>query len=184
MRFEPSTSTFGVLERIHAIWLLATCLLATLFESFFAPLTRKRRGLRAFQRSYALDRLPPLTPEERRTLPTLSGCIACGLCDLGEGLRVARSSGVYAGTMDLMLASSRSMPDFDAAMRSFATVPEARLAELERRCPARIPMQKVAAFVRAKGLLEEEEVRASQGAIATKAPRARGRRANAERRGN
>jgi len=168
LRFEPSASTFGGLERIHAIWLLATCLLATLFESLFAPITGKRRGLRAFQESYALDRLPPLTPEERRTLPTLSGCIACGLCDLGEGLRVVRSAGLYGGTMDLMLASSRSMPDFDAAMRSFAAVPEERLAELEARCPARVPMRQVAAFVRAKGLLEEEGVRASQNAMAAK----------------
>ncbi len=107
-----------------------------------------RRGLRAFQESYAPDRLPPLTPEARRTLPTLSGCIACGLCDLGESSRMSRANGAYTGAMDLMLASSRSMPDFDAALRSFAAVPDERLAELERRCPARVPMRQVAAFVR------------------------------------
>jgi hypothetical protein len=52
--------------------------------------------------------------------------------------------------MDLMLASSRSMPDYDAAARSFAAVGDDRLAELETRCPAHVPMRKVAAFVRAK----------------------------------
>jgi len=110
-----------------------------------------RRGLQAFQESYAPDRLPPLTPDERRILPMLSGCIACGLCDLGEGVRAARSSSAYGGAMDLMLASSRSMPDFDAAMRSFAVVSDERLAELELRCPTRVPMRRVAAFVRDKG---------------------------------
>jgi hypothetical protein len=83
-------------------------------------------------------------------LPTLSGCIACGLCDVGEGARETQSGGAYAGTMDLMLASSRSMPDFDAAARSFAAMSDERLAELERRCPTRVPMRQVAAFVNAK----------------------------------
>jgi hypothetical protein len=63
---------------------------------------------------------------------------------------MARSRGVYAGVMDLMLASSRSMPDYDAAVRSFDAVGDARLAELEARCPTRVPMRQVAALVRAK----------------------------------
>ena len=64
---------------------------------------------------------------------------------------MARSNGAYIGTMDLMLASSRNMPDFDAALRSFAAVSDERLAELERLCPTRVPMRKVAGFVRSKG---------------------------------
>jgi len=135
------------LERLYALLLLGFCLL----KSLLAPMFGARRGLRAFQESYAPDRLPPMTPEERRSLPTLSGCIACGLCDLGESARMGHSGGAYAGTMDLMLASSRSMPDFDAAVRSFAAMSDERLAELELRCPARVPMRQVAAFVRAKG---------------------------------
>ena len=137
------------MERLHALLLLGLCLI----KSLLAPLFGARRGLREFEQSYAPDRLPPLTASERRTLPMLSGCIACGLCDLGEGLRASRSSGAYSGPMDLMLASSRSMPDFDAAARSFASVSDERLAELELRCPARVPMRKVAAFVRAKSAL-------------------------------
>ena len=58
--------------------------------------------------------------------------------------------GVYAGVMDLMLASSRNMPDFDAAARSFEAVGNDRLAELEARCPARVPMRRLAAFVLAR----------------------------------
>ena len=135
------------MERLHALFILALCLV----KSLLAPLFGARRGLREFREDYGPDRLPPVTPDERRVLPLLSGCIACGLCDIGEGVRAVRSGGAYAGAMDLMLASSRSMPDFDAALRSFAAVSDARLAELERRCPTRVPMRTVAAFVRGKG---------------------------------
>ena len=134
------------MDRLHALLILAWALV----RSLLAPLLGTRRGLAEFRSNYAADRLPPLTPEERVLLPQLSGCIACGLCDVGEGARMARSGGAYAGVMDLMLASSRNMPDFDAAARSFAAVGDERLAELEARCPVRVPMRKVAAFVRVK----------------------------------
>jgi len=57
--------------------------------------------------------------------------------------------------MDLMLASSRSMPDYDAAARSFEIVSDARLEELEAICPARVPMRALKLFV----LTKAEELR-------------------------
>ena len=132
--------------RLHALFVLAWGLL----RSLLAPLFGARRGLADFRRSYAADRLPPLSPGQRRLLPRLSGCIACGLCDVGEGAAIARSGGRYAGVMDLMLTSSRNMPDYDAAARLFEAVGDERLAELEGRCPARVPMRELAAFVRSK----------------------------------
>jgi hypothetical protein len=63
---------------------------------------------------------------------------------------MVRSGGTYAGVMDLMLASSRGMPDYDVAVRSFDAVGDARLAELEGRCPVHVPMRRLAAFVRTK----------------------------------
>jgi hypothetical protein len=140
--------------RLHALLILAWAFV----RSLLAPLFGARRGLRDFRRSYAADRLPPVTPDERRMLPGLSGCIACGLCDVGEGARIARSNGGYAGVMDLMLASSRSMPDFDAAVRSFDAIGDQRLAELEERCPTRVPMRRLAAFVRAKAAERDDTV--------------------------
>lgn len=134
------------MERLYALLLLAWALI----RSLAAGLAGTRRGLKEFKESYAPDRLPLVTAEERKTLPTLSGCIACGLCDLGEAARIAESHGAYAGAMDLALASSRSMPDYDAAVKSFGAVSDARLAELERRCPTRVPLRKLAQFVREK----------------------------------
>jgi hypothetical protein len=148
--------------RLHALLILAWALV----RSLAAPLLGARRGLRDFRRSYAADRLPPVAPDERRSLPGLSGCIACGLCDEGEGARIVRSKGTYAGVMDLMLASSRSMPDFDAAVRAFDAVGDGRLAELEERCPTRVPMRRVAGFVRTKAA----EVAAPPDRLVTAAP--------------
>jgi hypothetical protein len=132
--------------RLYALLILGWALI----RSLLAPLFGARRGLTDFRRSYAADRLPPVAADERRYLPELSGCIACGLCNVGEGPAIARSAGSYAGVMDLMLASSRNMPDYDAAVRSFDAVGDDRLAELEVRCPVGVPMRKLAAFVRSK----------------------------------
>ena len=134
-------------ELLRAGILLGWALLRTLVGNALGL----RRGLVDFQRSYAADRLPPMSPAQRKSLPTFSGCVACGLCDVGEAARIAASGGVYSGVMDLMLASARSMPDFDAALAAFDAVGDARLAELEARCPTGVPMREVAAFVREKG---------------------------------
>lgn len=131
------------MDRVHAFVILAWGLL----RSLLAPLFGARRGLPQFRESYRADRLFSVTAEERAAFATLGRCVACGLCNVGEGARMAESGGAYGGAMDLMLASSRNMPDFDAAARSFALVPETRLAELEALCPARVPMRRIARFV-------------------------------------
>jgi succinate dehydrogenase/fumarate reductase-like Fe-S protein len=134
--------------RVHALLLLAWALIRSIIAPFFGG----RRGLADFQRSYARDRLPPIDPEERRLLPRFSGCVACGLCDIGEGAAIVRSHGTYGGVMDLMLASSRNIPDYDVAARSFEAVGDERLKALEQRCPTRVPMRRLAAFVRNKAV--------------------------------
>ena len=134
------------MNRLHALLILAWAFFRTVLINVFGG----RRELADFRKSYAPDRLPPVSPDERRGLAELGGCIACGLCDVGEGAAIARSGGTYRGVMDLMLASSRSMPDFDAAARSFDAIGDARLALLERRCPSGVPMRRVAALVKTK----------------------------------
>ncbi|MFO0666428.1 MAG: hypothetical protein U0174_20905 [Polyangiaceae bacterium] len=136
-------------ERLHALWLLAIAFLQSIFG--------RRRGLAEFHESYKADRLAPVTEEERNVLPLLSGCIACGLCELEAGVRP--SDGTYSGPMDLMLASSRSMPDYDAAVLSFAHLSDERALAVERICPARVPARRIAAFVRAKALAAGPETR-------------------------
>ncbi|AUX42975.1 hypothetical protein SOCE26_044150 [Sorangium cellulosum] len=128
--------------------------LAVLAWSFLKVTVRRLfdgpSGIALFHENYDADRLPPLSPAERAALPGFSRCIACGRCDLGEAERIAASRGAYPGLMAVVLASSRSMPDFDAAALALAHVPDAVLAEKERICPTGVPFRELARFVRAK----------------------------------
>jgi hypothetical protein len=133
--------------RIKAMFLLGVALLKTLLLRFF---TRGSDGIARFRENYDADGLPPVTAEEREHLVTFQRCIACGLCDRGEAGRIARSGGAYRGVMALVVAGSRSMPEFRAAAYGFDFVPDAVLAEKESICPVRIPFRRIARFVRDK----------------------------------
>ncbi len=136
-----------VLPRLHAAWILAWSLVFTLLRRRFLP---RSYGLARFQANYAGDRLLPLSAEERRLLPALSRCTACGLCNSGQSAAIAASAGAYGGMMPFVLSASRSIPDFDAAAAALEHVSVGTLAALEPLCPVRIPFRNLAAFVRAK----------------------------------
>jgi hypothetical protein len=133
--------------RLKALFLLAFALIRTVLRRLFF---RRTDRLSAFRDNYAADGLAPLSPEQRGTMEEFGRCIACGLCDRGESERIARSSGAYPGVMQLVLAASRSMPDFGAGAVGFAHVPDEVLAEKELICPTHVPMRKIARFVKDK----------------------------------
>jgi hypothetical protein len=133
--------------RIKALFLLGLALLKTLVVRFFS---RGADGITRFRENYDADGLPPVTPQERESIVSFQRCIACGLCDRGEAARIARSGGAYRGVMALVVAGSRSMPEFRAAAYGFDFVPDEVLAEKERVCPVRIPFRRIARFVRDK----------------------------------
>ncbi|UQA56468.1 hypothetical protein [Polyangium aurulentum] len=130
---------------------LALVVLAwSLVKVFFSRLFGRKTGLPLFHENYDADGLPSLDASERDMIASFSRCIACGRCDVGESERIARSGGQYPGLMSIVLASSRSMPDYDAAARSLAHVPDSVLAEKEKICPVDVPFVALARFVRAK----------------------------------
>lgn len=133
--------------RVKAFALLALALFVTVIRRLFR---RGETGLSAFRRHYDADGLPPVTLDERARMFGFERCIACGVCDRGEGQRIANSGGAYRGVMALMIAGSRSMPDYRAAAYSFSFVPESVLAEKERLCLTQVPMREIARFVRDK----------------------------------
>jgi len=133
--------------RVKALFLLGLALLKTLLLRVFS---RGGHGIAKFRENYDADGLPPVTPEERAGMNDFQRCVACGLCDRGEAARIARSGGAYRGVMALVVAGSRSMPEFRAAAYGFSFVPDEVLAEKELVCPVRIPFRRVAAFVRDK----------------------------------
>jgi len=133
--------------RLKAILLLALYLLKTVGRRLF---TRHKSGIAAFRGNYDADGLPPVSLAERTAMPDFSRCIACGLCDRGEAGRIAASGGAYRGVMALVLAGSRSMPDYRAAAYSFGFVSDEVLAEKEAICPTGVPFRAIARFVRDK----------------------------------
>jgi len=133
--------------RIKALLLLALALLKTLL---LRAVGGRRDGIAAFRENYDADGLPPVTPAEREGLYAFQRCVVCGICDRGEAGRIARSGGAYRGVMALVIAGSRSMPEFRAAAYGFGFVPAEVLADKERDCPVRIPFRQIADFVRDK----------------------------------
>lgn len=131
--------------------------LVVLARSFFKVTIDRlfgvKTGLPLFHANYDADRLPPVEPDERERMASFSRCIACGRCDLGEAERIARSRGAYPGLMSLVLASTRSMPDYDAATLALEFVPDEVLAAKEEICPTGVPFRDLACFVREKAAL-------------------------------
>jgi hypothetical protein len=133
--------------------LAATLLAWSLVKTTWARMFGRRTGLALFRDNYDGDRLAPVDVEDRRHIAAFSRCFACGLCDAGEAQRVAASRGAYPGLMSVVLASSRSMPDYDAAVLALDHVPEEVLRQKEKICPAGVPFVELARFVRRKAAL-------------------------------
>ena len=131
--------------RLRALLLLSWAFCVMLFKKVFRV---GPRGLALFRANFAGEHLFSLAPQERAELASYSRCIACGRCNAGDGPRIASSRGAYPGTMALMLASSRSLPDFAAAAEALRFVTDAELAEKEAACPTSVPMRKIADFIR------------------------------------
>jgi hypothetical protein len=132
--------------RLHAFVLLAWAFVLMLLKRVWG---RGPRGLALFEANFAAEHLTGLGAQERAELPTYDRCVACGLCNQGDGPRITASAGAYPGTMGLMLASSRSMPDFVAARDALRFISDDELAAKETLCPAAVPMRRIAAFIRA-----------------------------------
>jgi hypothetical protein len=131
--------------RLHALLILSWAFVVTLLKKVFrfGP-----RGLALFRANYEGDHLSSISPIERDELAGYGRCIACGRCNVGDAARMTESHGAYPGTMSLMLASSRNLPDFAAASEALRFISDEELEEKEGVCPARVPMRKVARFIK------------------------------------
>lgn len=155
--------------RVKALLLLALALLRTLWRRAFGG---RIDGLARFRENYAEDGLSPLTAGDRSDLRRFGRCIACGRCDRGDAGRVLASHGRFRGTMGLVLAASRSMPDFRAAAEGFDLLTSDELEAKEKLCPTHVPIREIAAFVRAHAGAARVSLPASRGEkrIASSAP--------------
>ena len=138
---EPKNNLKVFSGRALALWVLGVAFVKVLAKLLF---TRQPPGLERFMRNYAPEGLSTIDRDERQALRRFSRCIACGLCDVGETERMRASGGAYPGLMQLVLASTRSMPDYDAAARGFDHVPKQVLVEKRSSCPVGIPFDELA----------------------------------------
>jgi hypothetical protein len=146
--------------RLLALWLLALALLRTLWRRARGE---RRPGLELFRENYAEDGLTSLSAADRAQMPDFARCIACGRCDRDDGPRIATSQGQFQGTMNLVLAATRSLPDYAAAARSFAYLTDVELERKEGLCPTRVPLRRLAAFVRANAPAARVSLPRAQG---------------------
>jgi hypothetical protein len=146
--------------RIKALVLLALALLRTLWRLAWHP---NIDGLARFRENYAADGLTPLSELERNQMRQFGRCIACGRCERGDAERILAARGQFRGTMSLVLAASRSMPDYRAAARGFAHLSEAELEAKERLCPTRVPLRQIARFVSANAAAARVSLPAVRG---------------------
>ena len=136
-----------MLGRLAALWMLAVALLRVLLRWLSGG---RAGGLQRFRQHYGPEGLVPLSPSERAEVASFGRCVGCGLCDRGEGARIAGSGGRYQGVMQLMLAAGRTTLDRDAAARALHFIDDEALEAKEQRCPTRVPMRRIAAFVRSR----------------------------------
>jgi hypothetical protein len=134
--------------RVLALVVLAWSLIKVLVGRFFG----RKTGLPLFHENYDADGLPALDADERERMRRFERCIACGRCDIGEAERIAASGGRYAGLMPIVLASTRNMPDYDAAVEALSFIPDTELVRKEKVCPTGVPFADLAKFVRAKAI--------------------------------
>jgi hypothetical protein len=160
-RKEGTIVSIVVTGRVKALVLLAFALVRTLWR-----LTWHRHidGLARFRDNYAADGLTALSESDRVAMRRFGRCIACGRCDRGDGARILESKGQFRGTMGLVLAASRSMPDYRAAARGFAFLTDAELELKEQLCPTHVPLRQLARFVRSNSGAARVSLPAAQGA--------------------
>jgi hypothetical protein len=146
--------------RIKALALLALALIRTLWRLVWH---RHVDGLAQFRDNYAEDGLTALSEDDRQAMRRFGRCIACGRCDRGDGPRILASKGEFQGTMRLVLAASRSMPDYRAAAIGFSYLSPEVLQQKERLCPTRVPLGELARFVQAHAGAARVSLPASHG---------------------
>jgi succinate dehydrogenase/fumarate reductase-like Fe-S protein len=140
--------------QLHALALLAWAFVLRLLKNAFG---RGPRGLALFRANFEAEGLSSTSADEREALSSFSRCIACGRCNAGDGIRIARSQGAYPGTMQLVLASSRSLPDASRAEKALQWITADELAAKEKLCPTAVSLHDLAAFMRRHATAQHAE---------------------------
>jgi succinate dehydrogenase/fumarate reductase-like Fe-S protein len=111
-----------------------------------SPLSGKER----FLANYGGEGLVPMSVEDREILAGAARCIHCGLCDAYDGALSVIPRTVYDGASVLPVAYSRATPDLPRAREAISRLTEAHLTRAEAVCPTRVPLRRIAQYLRRK----------------------------------
>jgi succinate dehydrogenase/fumarate reductase-like Fe-S protein len=112
--------------------------------------TDERSGKRRFLDNYGSEGLFPMTAEDHAVLRTASRCIHCGLCDAFDLAVATLPRATYDGASLLPLVYSRSIPNLAWARAPLAQLREEQLIRAEAVCPSRVPLRRIAEFLKRK----------------------------------
>lgn len=122
------------------------------------------RGLARFLGAYGPEGLFPLEEDEKDVVASLSRCVACGACDARFDAygRIARNT--LRAPSDLVLAASRSLPEWDALAAPIAELERGDLVALEAVCPGRVPFRDVVRIAKRRSA-SQRDIRAAVPAL-------------------
>jgi succinate dehydrogenase/fumarate reductase-like Fe-S protein len=138
-------------RQLQALWILAWSLL----EVLVGRLWQAKPGVAQFRAHYGPDRLEPVAGDDRMVLLAASQCIACGRCSYSAA-RAAGPSRGFLSPAHVVVAASRSLPEYDVAVEALADATAAQLAACELDCPARVPFVALARAIRRHAALLPE----------------------------
>ena len=122
----------------------------------------ERTGKQKFLDNYAPEGLLPTTADERALLHEASRCIHCGLCDAYDPTLSSLPRTVYDGQSLLAVSYSRATPDMPRARAAIVSIRPEDLARGEAVCPTRVPLRRIATYLKDKlQALDEAEERSS-----------------------
>jgi heterodisulfide reductase subunit C len=114
------------------------------------PFRDRRPGTEQFLERYGPDRLLPLPPELRETLPRLAGCLSCGLCDTVCTKLDTRLRHLVSGPSELASSLTRNLPELELLQDSLEALKQCGdCRACEDICPAGVPLREIVTFAEA-----------------------------------
>ena len=110
----------------------------------------ERSGKEKFLNNYAPEALVAMSEEDREVLRGAARCIHCGLCDAYDLALASLPRTVYDGASLMPIAYSRATPDLVRAKTALGKVDEAQLVRAEAVCPTRVPLRRIAVYLKRK----------------------------------
>ncbi|MFB6263548.1 MAG: hypothetical protein ABEL76_07975 [Bradymonadaceae bacterium] len=134
------------MRRLHAILLLGWHTLLHLVAKltlFYDP-----GGLEQFRENFAAEGLASLRERERQALAEWQSCVGCGLCEAASPELSGIPENRHLGPSYMAQSTMRDLSESELAVPSVEALDDCDFEELEAVCPADVPLEDLADFLR------------------------------------